>query len=292
MSSSSIIGLPGHRFGSLLILIIIGVSVQSANADNEYRPLTADYQREVIYRNRPKPSTLEGASFIQIYRKITKFSINPRLMEDYIGLRDIRDPAKVLTRSLTDYGAPSLSPDRRTLAYFDYTEDSRYRLNAYDLRTRNTTIVFEIAGGQTCYYVWMKDNTLFVQFFKLRQNHRSFAWLQRDEDKIYSATAPIAIALVDAAAVAYTNDGHQYFRYDRNSGESLWFRCAVQTEFIEYNPLKPVRVAKFDQSKLQPSKLPERKRSEYIEIKLPWEDVCVGKNGWKLLPKKLGCEVY
>jgi len=243
-----------------------------------------DYQREVNYKKRPEPSTLEDAPFIEIYREITKFSINPRLMEYYIGLRDTRSPGNVLSRSLTDYGAPSLSPDRKILAYFDYTreKDLKYRLNVYDLGTRQTTVVFEVANGQTCCFVYMKDNTLFVQFYKTLDQWRSFAWVTCDGSKILSATVPIAIALVDASAVAYTKDGHQYFRYDRTSGESRWFRCAVQTEFIEYNPGKDVRVARFDQSKPQPSKLSDRKREEYIEIAIPWKNVCVGKNSWKL----------
>ncbi len=278
--------------GRLLGFLLVGIGslVQSASGDNEYRPLTVDYQREVIYRNRPKPSTLEGAPFIEIYRKIKKFSILPRFTEYYIGLRDTRAPAKDLTHSLTDYSIPSLSPDGQTLAYFDYTEDSKYRLNAYDLKTRKSAIVFEVADGQTCYYVWMKDNTLFVQFLTLEQKHRSFAWLQIDGTVIYSATVPIAIALVDVPAVAYTNNGHQYFRYDNISGELPWFGCSAQTEFIEYNPSKPVRVAILDKSKQQPSNSSEHNRVEYTEIKIPWEDVSVGKNGWKLLPKKLGCE--
>ncbi len=275
-----------------LAVVCIGITAQAAGGDDGFRPLTLDYQREVVYKNPPRASTLKDAPFIEVYRKTTKFSFIPRLAEGYIGLRDTRPPVKELTRSLTEYGAPSLSPDRRTVAYFD-VEYPRYRLNVYDLETRKTTVAFEIANGQTSYYVWLADNTLFVQFYKRdasASSWRSFAWLQRDGSTIYSATVPIAIALVDASAVAYTTDGHQYFRYNRSAGESRWFRCAVQTEFIEYNPPKAVRVARFDSNQSQPSESVVRE-IEYVEIEVPCEKGCVGQDGWSLLPKAIGCAV-
>jgi len=273
---------------------MIGFGTRAARGEDDFRPRTVPYQREIAYQRSIQFGTLKDVPFLEVFGRITKLTLNLHAAGGYAGLRDKRPPVRVLTRSLTDYGAPALSPDRRSVAFFDYVQDKtpegrsglfHYRASVYDLKKRKSTVVFDVVDGQTGYHLWLSDSTLFVESRKTTTQSTSFSWVLRDGTVIHAMTVPIAVAIVDDAAVAYTHDGHRYLRYDRSTGETPWFHCDAQTEFLEYSPPKLVRVARFDAGK------PPTERPSDFEVKVPCEQGCVARAGWSGLPRALGCTV-
>src|SRR5262249_22958694 len=119
-----------------------------------------------------------------------------------------------------------------------------------------------------------------------------FVWLQRDGAIISSMAVPLATPILDASAIAYTRDGHQYFRYDRTAGGRRWVHCSVQTEMIEEHPPKAFRFGRVEATQTAPGPLTISARmGRYAELRIPCEAGCVAKNGWAAVPQLLGCDL-
>jgi len=221
---------------------------------------------------------VKGAPLLEVQRRSTSlFALNPHSERLLV---DTRTPSKEVSTTLVDYGEVMLSPDGASVAFLDYAGDAdhpAYRLGVYDIGDRSVSWPFQVSEGQTEFYQWMDDNSLFVQYYKVGDvaEKNWFSWVDRSGAEILGKGIPLAAALTDVSEVALSLDGKTYLRRDR-SDERPWFHCDKRVEFKFYGPPGDTLLVQ-----------------ETVEgpkgVALPCQKSCIRSAGWDAIPKLLGC---